>query len=569
MHRRTTFIQQHPLRAKLLVAVCGFLLSCAVILALAAGPILFDAGGGLAVGASGPPDAAAGHSARSVMAAAAILALLSAISAVRLGRRIFFGLEEMQRAAGLMASGQREVPLSVSGTDEIGRLARALQEMAASTNASYHAVEEQNRNLERIVRLSTEELRHKNLALAFQNEKVNEANKLKSAFLASVSHELRTPLNAILALSEMLRDQISGPLSEEQVKQAAMIYNSGENLLHLINQVLDLSKIESGRMEVKRENVAIVDVLTAVGRSLKPLAEEKGLVFEVSAEGSGIEACVDAEKLRQVFVNLLGNAIKFTERGSVKAQVKLLEEENLLFVEVRDTGPGIGPEYHHQIFQEFYQLERAGPGSKGTGLGLAISRKLVNLLGGDIWVDSDLDQGARFAFVVPMAGADEESETRRLRGPVSEREENGSHQRVLIVDDDVVEAGVLSRYLRQQGLGVVTALDGLEAINIMRREPLDLVVLDLFNRGDDAFELLKRMGSHPRLKSVPVVVNSARQLDAEEVFFLKPRVQSIFVKGSRGVGHLIGEITEALHRNVQVGHASARDAGVPDLEDAA
>jgi len=573
VQRLASSYAQHALRTRLLLAVGG----CLAFGALAAGLAIYLAWGpptaGSEVASQGAAPARA-HPAFTSSITWSILAALAAAFASALGagvmvRRLFAALERMRLAANRVAAGQRDLSLAPEGSDEVGTLARALNEMAASTAASYQEVEEQNRNLERIVRLSTEELRHKNLALAFQNEKVSEANKLKSAFLASVSHELRTPLNAILALSEMLRDQISGPLSDEQVKQAAMIYRSGENLLHLINQVLDLSKIESGRMEVHREPTRIVDVLIEAAQGLRALAEEKGLAFEIVSEGLGIEALVDREKLRQVFVNLLGNAIKFTPRGSVRSRIRLLPEENLLFVEVQDTGPGIAVEHQHLIFQEFHQVERSSEPNKGTGLGLAISRRLVNLLGGDIWVDSDRGQGARFAFVVPLTTADhgDLGEGRsKLDGRPSVR---GGQHRVLVVDDDVVEAGVLARYLRQQGLEVLTALDGLEALHTLRREPVDLVILDLLSPGEDAFQLVRRMREHPRLKPVPVVVNSSRQLSEDEVTFLKPYVQSIFFKGTRGVGDLIAEVAEALHPGPQSPSMDVRPAGVGGLEDAA
>ncbi len=565
MRELATMLERHALRTRLLLALFGLLLSSGLGIGLALHllwPHLM-ARSGTDVGAPAAPSTVWG------IAVAVAVAVPSAVVAVRVIWRLFGSLGAMRAAANRVAAGQSEASLKVEGDDEVGALARALHDMAASTAASYREVEEQNRDLERIVRLSTEELRHKNLALAFQNEKVNEANKLKSAFLASVSHELRTPLNAILALSEMLRDQLSGPLSEEQVKQASMIYRSGENLLHLINQVLDLSKIESGRMEVQRTPAHIVDILADAANGLRPLAEEKGLAFELDLEGQGVEVVVDAEKLRQVFVNLLGNAIKFTERGTVRASVRLVQAENLLFVEVQDTGPGVAPEHQHLIFQEFQQVEPLAVTSKGTGLGLAISRRLINLLGGDIWVDSDRGKGARFAFVVPLTLPGETDDAKEPLAELPARQTpSRGQQRVLVVDDDVVEAGVLARYLRQHGLEVLTALDGADALHIMRRDPVDLVILDLLTPGEDAFRLVQRMGEHPRLKPVPVIVNSSRPLSVDELSFLKPRVQSIFYKGTRGVGDLIDEVAGALRAAAPVPE-EAPTAGVSRLKDAA
>ncbi len=548
--RKGTWITslRRSLRIRLQVVVLGLLLLMLAAFLLA-GSQLFSS----AVSAADEP---AGREAlRHLFLVAVVLSVIVGAAFLATCRRLFTGLQRLLHAARSLAAGQCGVTLDRDSDDEIAELGAALQEMATRTEASYGEIEEQNRNLERIVRARTEELRQKNLALAFQNEKVIEANRMKSAFLASMSHELRTPLNAILALSEMLRDQISGPLSGEQVKQASMILTSGQNLLNLINDVLDLSRIESGRMEVRPERVQIVDRLVEAGEGLRPLAEEKGLTLEIQEEGLGSEVFLDLEKLRQVFINLLGNAIKFTDRGSVTIRIRLLPDQDLLYVEVQDTGPGIEPEFQHQLFQEFRRAEDGGaPEKKGTGLGLAISKKLVTLMGGDIWVDSAPGSGSRFAFVIPLHTTEEDEETPEQgttiaewrRGQFAAREGEEGKQRVLVVDEDVVESGVLGRYLRRRGMEVLTALDVVEAIDTLRRETVDLVLLDLVSPGDGGFRLLRRIGRDPRLQKIPVVVNASRELSEDEAGFLKPQVHSIFVKGTRGVSDLIDTVENAL-----------------------
>ncbi len=498
---------------------------------------------------------------RAILVTAVILGAAGGVGVCLIMRRTLSGLHRSLEAANAMAAGRIDIMPDPDGETEIVELGRALRDMAAKTEASYFEIEEQNRSLERAVSARTEELRQKNLALAFQNEKVIEANRLKSAFLASVSHELRTPLNAILALSEMLRDCVSGPLSEEQSRQAAMIYTSGENLLHLINEVLDLSKIESGRMEITTERVDIVSHLVSAADAVRPLAEEKGLDFAVETEGGGVEAILDAEKLRQVFVNLVGNAIKFTSKGGVMARIRLLEQEDLLYVEIEDTGPGVAPKDQHQIFQEFRQVKEGTlpDGVIGTGLGLAISKKLVNLMGGDIWVDSAFGSGSRFAFLIPLRNRTHEdvpvdfgddAHRGHADGDRSDtsRRMIGGHHLVLVADEDSIEAGVLGRYLRRQGCEVLTVTDGTEAIRVLRREPVDLLILDLMSPGKEGLRLIEQVEADLRLDNLPVIVNTAWRLSAEELEYLKPKVRSVFAKGTRGVRDLMGLVTQELQQ---------------------
>ena len=465
-----------------------------------------------------------------------------------------FAREYLSDAMRRVSAGQRQGDFTLGGDDGWSALSDQLREMAAAMELTQGQVEERNRGLEQVIRANTDELRQKNLALAFQNEKVVEANRLKSAFLASVSHELRTPLNAILALSEMLRDQLAGPMNNEQIKQAEMIHRSGGNLLHLINEVLDLSKIEAGRVELKRTKIDIVGELSEVAVSIRPLAEEKGLQLLLETDGAGKEVFVDLEKLRQVFINLLGNAIKFTTAGTITAQVRLLSEPEMLYVEVQDTGPGILPENQHKIFQEFRQVERAASGEKGTGLGLAISRKLVNLHGGDIWVDSIPGVGSRFAFALPLHPQQVgiEQTERRMRenrawGGLNASTTRGERARVLVLDDDLVEAGVLGRYLRQKSFDVVTAFDGTEAMRLLRREPFDLILVDPFTHGDDGLEFMERINLQTGLKHLPVIVNASREPSAAERSRMGRAIQGVYVKGSLGVRDLVDSVAQILN----------------------
>jgi signal transduction histidine kinase len=231
---------------------------------------------------------------------------------------------------------------------------------------------------------------------------LEEANRHKSAFLANMSHELRTPMNAIIGFSEVLLDPAMEVSDEERRQFLSDILNSGKHLLNLINEVLDLSKIEAGRMELHVAPAALDEVLETVQSTLRPLAAKKALAFEVERADAIAPFPMDAARIKQVLVNLVGNAIKFTpERGRV--WVRAVSENGAVQVEVGDTGPGVAPEDHERIFQEFQQAQttrRAGK-PEGTGLGLTLARRFVELHGGRLWVESQAGKGSRFYFTLP------------------------------------------------------------------------------------------------------------------------------------------------------------------------
>jgi signal transduction histidine kinase/CheY-like chemotaxis protein len=436
---------------------------------------------------------------------------------------------------------------------EARRLTRTIDALAGGVLATLRDREVSNRRLQSEVQQRTSELRQKNLALAFQNEKVTETNRLKSAFFANVSHELRTPLNAILALTDMLREEIPGPLNDEQRKHLTLTYNSGVKLLDLINDVLDLSRIEAGRMDVQREEAPIVDLLRGASEELRPLAREKGIELVLQTQGDGRRVRVDATKVRQVFVNLLGNAIKFTEHGEITARVQLLGDESLLSVEVEDTGPGIPLEEQQRIFLEFHRVEgAAGPRPGGTGLGLAISKRLVHLMSGDIWVDSSVGRGSRFAFVIPLdegtlaPGAGEAAEIAEPTPPADDPS-SLERRRVLVVAQDRLEAGVLGRYLRQRGLDIVLVSGEREAQRIFETEPVDLAIVVVsegeLSRSDEWLAWLSR---RPERDTLPVVLYASRECPPAWAAMAARSADAFFVKGERGVGELVDLVVERI-----------------------
>ncbi|NWF91214.1 MAG: HAMP domain-containing protein [Ignavibacteriaceae bacterium] len=330
-------------------------------------------------------------------------AVASVIASLSIARHLTTPLTRLTEAAQRLAAGRFDEPVRVASNDEIGILARTFNTMSRALLDSRRQVERANQELEGRIRERTEELRQKNIALELQTERALEASRLKSAFLASVSHELRTPLNAILALSELMKDGLAGELTEEQQSHVTMIHSSGSGLLRLINDVLDLSKIEAGKMELTPKPCNVLEELRRAVTQMEPLASRKGLDLRVAIPAGPIVS-LDGDRVRQILVNLLGNAIKFTERGYVEVAAEVKEGPDLLEMSVRDTGIGIDKQDLQAIFQEFRQVDGT-PSRKfgGTGLGLTISRRLVEMMGGQIFVESTLGEGSCFRVEIPLA----------------------------------------------------------------------------------------------------------------------------------------------------------------------
>lgn len=317
----------------------------------------------------------------------------------RLSRRLVAPLLELATAVRCISHGGEPVLLGVTRHDEIGLVQDAFNGMAERLRASRGELERQRTELEATVRVRTEELRRKNVALAMQNDHVVEASRMKSDFVANMSHELRTPLNAILALSELLREEVTGPLPvKEQRVQLDLIHQGGENLLRLINDVLDLSRVEAGKVDLRPTRNDTAELLRTVVEEMRPLARQKGLDLRLEVP-EATPLWYDADRVIQVLRNLIGNAVKFTERGWVRVAGLVDPDEERLTFWVEDTGIGVAPRDHDAVFQEFRQVDGSATRRHGgTGLGLAISRRLVRLMGGELALRSDLGQGATFTF---------------------------------------------------------------------------------------------------------------------------------------------------------------------------
>jgi signal transduction histidine kinase len=283
--------------------------------------------------------------------------------------------------------------LTMLGALVARRVAQRAARIEERLRVSEEGLREANEQLEQRVAVRTRELRE-------ANERLMELDRMKSQFLATMSHELRTPLNSILGFTSLMREGMAGPLTQEQQRQLGFVHASGEHLLALINDLLDLSRIESGRMDVALAPFDFAGVAAEVGQHLKPLVEQKGLKLEIHVPHK-LPMVGDRRKCYQVLLNLTNNAVKFTERGVVR--IEAAPQGGRLAASVVDTGIGIRPEQLRLLFEAFRQLDGTPRRLyEGTGLGLHLSRKLLDLMAGDIHVESEFRAGSRFSFTVPL-----------------------------------------------------------------------------------------------------------------------------------------------------------------------
>ncbi len=301
-------------------------------------------------------------------------------------------LHLVQAARSISETGKYSVRVEKCGNDEIGTLCETFNDMIAQVQKREEALQEAHRLLEDRVKERTADL-------AVAKEAAEAADRLKSAFLATMSHELRTPLNSIIGFTGILLQELPGPLNAEQRKQMEMVSGSAEHLLALINDVLDISKIEAGQMTINAEDFDPREALRKAVLATRPLAEKKGLALEEYFEGEGLVRG-DRRRFEQILLNLLGNAIKFTERGRVS--VSCAVGGSAIIIKVADTGIGIRQEDIGKIFKPFRQIDTGtGRQFEGTGLGLSICKKFTELMGGTISVESEYGRGSVFTVRLP------------------------------------------------------------------------------------------------------------------------------------------------------------------------
>jgi len=457
-------------------------------------------------------------------------------------RRLQELLEETQRQSEALQTQQEELRVSNEELEEQSRVLRdsqaRLEEQQAELEQTNTQLEEQTQTLERQKR----ELLQAQGELERNATQLEAASRYKSEFLANMSHELRTPLNSSLILAKLLADNREATLTPEQVKYAQAIHASNNDLLVLINDILDLSKIEAGHMALDPEPVPMHDVVERLQVTFAPLARQGRLAFHIDAESAPPELFTDSQRLRQILKNLLANAFKFTERGEVRLVIRRAPGERVRF-EVIDTGMGIPKAQQTVIFEAFRQAD--GSTSRkfgGTGLGLSISRELAARLGGDITLDSEPGRGSRFTLELPvtlsaemLASSTQEMDPAPVSAPMPlpvQADPTGSEpsagapspepvlddrtelhragRLILAVEDDVRFAAVLVDLAHDLGFDCVVAPSGAEALRLARELRPSGILLDVGLPDQSGLSVLERLKRDPALRHIPVHMTRRR-----------------------------------------------------------
>jgi signal transduction histidine kinase/DNA-binding response OmpR family regulator len=395
--------------------------------------------------------------------------------------------------------------------DEIGFLIDRFNEMLAQIQKHEAALQAVNQQL----------ARSEQAALA--------ATRAKSGFLANMSHELRTPLNAIIGFSEVLVDKTFGELNTRQNRYVNNILNSGRHLLQLINDILDLAKVEAGRLELDYSSFSAAEALRSVEAVAKALAGKKQVMLTLEADPDLPTVTADEGKFKQIMFNLLSNAIKFTPEGgsvSVSAVQEGQAEDGTalsqiasgyVHIAVADSGIGIKPEDQKRVFEEFEQLDASyARQQQGTGLGLALTRKLVEMHGGQIWVESEGEgKGSTFHFTLPVEArpspAVEETPEADGAGSDAPSSPGDGKRLVLVVEDDRPASELLRHYLTEAGYAVEQAFDGKQALEMAERLQPQVITVDIMLRKKGGWEVLSSLKSGPSTRNIPVVIVSVTE----------------------------------------------------------
>jgi signal transduction histidine kinase len=449
-------------------------------------------------------------------------------SAVAVGVAMFLGyalswafilpVRKMERALAGITAGELEQEVRVPNRDELGRLADHLNVTSQRLAESF---DEQRALTER---------------LSVTNESLARASEAKSRFLASVSHELRTPMNAILGFTDALLAGVDGPLNDEQRASLGWVQRGGRDLLGLINEILDLSKIEAGKLTLDPQPFDPRELVESVVAQHRSLAVQKRIQLTLRPDDAPDSGILARQRVQQILFNLIGNALKFTEAGTVEVVADGGAEE-VLHVAVRDTGPGIPADKSEAIFEEFSRIDGDAP---GTGLGLAICRRLARVMGGDVTVESVVGAGSTFHLTLPLDCRTARPMTATLAtGPAAIGEPV-----LMSVDDDPSVLPLLQKMLTGHGYRVVAA-SSREALAEARRIQPAAILLDILMPERDGREILAELRADPVTRQIPVIVLSVTEPgeldDAVEAHLSKPVRQDALLSvlsahASRGAG---------------------------------
>jgi signal transduction histidine kinase/DNA-binding response OmpR family regulator len=442
-----------------------------------------------------------------LVAIAALVLMLVLVNLV--ARRMTVPIKGLERAASTLEGGAFDpatlLPLTAR-RDEFGGLARTFQGMASEIRQREQRLAEWNQNLEQTVQDRTAALARAVTEAQDAREAAEDANRTKSAFLANMSHELRTPMNAIIGYSEMLMEEAEDLGQETFTPDLRKIHAAGKHLLALINDVLDLSKIEAGKMTLYLENFAVQGMLSDVVATITPLVEKNGNTLAVQAAHGLGTIRADLTKVRQTLFNLLSNAAKFTEKGTITLEARREGGGRIIFT-VRDTGIGMTPEQLGRMFQAFTQADNSTTRKYGgTGLGLVISRTFCRMMGGDITVESEYGKGTAFHVWLPVEVAEPAETAAAAPEPAAPAGPPDARPAVLVIDDDATARELMARTLGREGYQVLLAADGPGGLALARRERPRAIVLDIMMPGMDGWAVLTELKNDPELQAIPVIL---------------------------------------------------------------
>ncbi len=426
-----------------------------------------------------------------------------------------------------------------------GEKTRLLAEKLSIINQQIESQSEELQEQSEELQEQAEELQAKNIELEAQNIQVETANKLKSEFLSNMSHELRTPLNSILALSRVLILRSKSKLDDEEINYLNIVERNGKQLLNLINDILDLSKIEAGKMDVICKEVSLVSILTMIVETQEPIADKKGIAigFEVPEDLPFVET--DEMKLHHALTNIIANAVKFTQKGRV--EIRVTGDPENVHIRISDSGIGIAKESLGTIFEEFRQVDGSSSREyEGTGLGLAIADKMIKVLGGRIHVESKLGVGSIFTVTLPLhCGEDSITPGSNYFNPKKNYEVNIDHteKRILLVEDTEAVVIQVKSVLDSNGFLVDVASGGKQALDYLNSTIPDAIILDLMMPEVDGFKVLDNIRSKEKLRDIPVLILSAKDLQSREIEKLHlMHVQQIIQKGDVNRNELLSKV---------------------------
>ncbi|MEW6381843.1 MAG: ATP-binding protein [bacterium] len=430
----------------------------------------------------------------------------------------------LAKKAESIGQGQLNERIAISSHDEIGELAGAFNRMAASLQDRRVEIERVNQELERRDRVLCE-----------ANAKLERLNAIKSDFLSIVSHELRTPLTVIKGYISLIKNQRLGPVNEQQLKGLTIADERADHLNSLISDLLDLSRIELDKYEIRQEVSDFARMAGVTIDSMRPLFEKKGIRFTTRIPDGLPQVYADKQKVSQVLTNLLSNAMKFTPaRGEVVleafpeveegAQGENWPAQDFVQINVSDTGIGLDEEEIHKIFDKFYQVDNSATREHGgTGLGLCIARNIVDLHHGRMWVKSRKGEGSTFSFTLPRAGralteaagtrvepSDKKMPCNSLTAEdAPDRQQDARKRHILVVDDNPVIRDLIITCISRQNWKIATAGDGIEALEKIFQDPVDLILLDISLPKLSGYDLCQIIKINEKTRNIPVIILSA------------------------------------------------------------